>query len=60
MKTKKEVRWELYNLKEDPKEQNNLAIQFPEIIEKIDSFQQTAHRHSHIREWEFVDPKFKR
>ena len=57
---KKEVRWELYNLKEDPKEQNNLAIHFPEIIEKIDSFQQTAHRQAHIREWEFVNPKFKR
>ena len=60
MKTKKEVRWELYNLKEDPKEQNNLAIQYPGIIVQLDSLQRIAHRHPHIREWEFVDPKFKR
>ena len=60
MKTKKEVGWELYNLKEDPKEQNNLAIQYPGIIVQLDSLQRIAHRHPHIREWEFVDPKFKR
>ena len=32
----------------------------PEIVNKIDSLHKTAHRHPHIREWEFVDPKFKK
>ena len=49
-----------YNLKEDPKEQNNLAAQHPEIVGQIDSIQRIAHRHPHIREWEFIDPKYKR
>ena len=60
MKTNPNVVWELYNLKEDPKEQNNLAGQHPEIVGQIDSIQQIAHRHPHIREWEFIDPKYKR
>ena len=60
MKTNSNVAWELYNLKEDPKEQNNLAGQHPEIVGQIDSIQRIAHRHPHIREWEFIDPKYKR
>jgi len=50
----------LYNLKEDPQEQKNLALQHPEIVLKIDSLQRIAHRPSHIREWEFINPKFKK
>lgn len=60
MKIHPNTPWELYNLKEDPQEQNNLATQFPEIIAQIDSLQRIAHRHPHIREWEFIDPKFKK
>ena len=60
MKTNPNVAWELYNLKEDPEEQNNLAGQHPEIVGQIDSIQRIAHRHPHIREWEFIDPKYKR
>jgi len=50
----------LYNLNNDPKEEENLAEQHPELIKKIDSLQRLAHRHPHIREWEFIDPKFKK
>lgn len=59
MKTNPEATWELYNLKEDPYEAQNVASQFPERIQQMDSLQRIAHRHPHIREWEFIDPKFK-
>jgi hypothetical protein len=38
----------------------NLASQYPEKIQQLDSLQKLAHRHPHIREWEFIDPKFKK
>jgi arylsulfatase A-like enzyme len=60
MKTNSNSTWELYNLKEDPQELMNLAQQYPEIILKIDSLQQIAHRPAHIREWEFINPKYKK
>lgn len=60
MKIHPNTPWELYNLKEDPKEQTDVAAQHPKIVAQIDSLQQIAHRHPHIREWEFIDPKFKK
>ncbi|MDA8948075.1 arylsulfatase [Flavobacteriaceae bacterium] len=60
MKINPNATWELYNLKKDPQERENLALQYPEIVLQIDSLQRIAHRHPHIREWEFIDPKFKK
>lgn len=60
MKTDPNVQWELYNLKTDPQEQHDLAALHPKIISKIDSIQLLSHRHPHIKEWEFIDPKFKK
>ena len=60
MKTNLDSKWELYNLKTDRNEVFNVAAEHPEIVNKIDSLHKTAHRHPHIREWEFVDPKFKK
>lgn len=60
MKIHPNTPWELYNLKEDPQEQTDVAAQHPEIVKQIDELQRQAHRHPHIREWEFVDPKFKK
>jgi len=34
---------ELYNLREDPAEVNDLSAEQPEIVEKIDAFMRTAH-----------------
>ena len=59
MKTNSNASWELYDLKNDPSEKNNIASQNPDIVKTIDSLQRIAHRHPHIREWEFIDPKFK-
>jgi arylsulfatase A len=52
--------WQLFNLDEDPSETQDIAALNPEIIATMDSLQKQAHRHPHIREWEFIDPKFKK
>ena len=33
----------LYDLSTDPKEQNDLAAQYPEIVQKIENFMDQAH-----------------
>ncbi|MGC6421927.1 MAG: arylsulfatase [Flavobacteriaceae bacterium] len=58
MKKNASASWELYNLKLDPHEKNNLARQHPEILKRADSLVRVSHRHPHLREWEFMDPKF--
>ena len=60
MKTNVDAKWELYNLETDPNEEFNLALEHPEVVAKMDSLHKIAHRHPHIREWEFIDPKFKK
>lgn len=50
--------WELYNLKEDQAEKNNVADQHPEIVKELAELAESAHWHPQTREWEFVDPKF--
>lgn len=52
--------WELYNLLEDPKEQNNLAASNPDIITELKEIAKREHRHPHILDWEFIDPKITR
>ena len=29
------------------------------LVKKFDAIQKKEHQHAHIREWEFIDPKFK-
>ncbi len=36
----------------------DVANKHPEIVRQFDSIQKMEHQHPHIREWEFVDPKF--
>jgi arylsulfatase A len=50
--------WELYNLSADIGEQNDVASQHPEIIRKLTTIAEKEHRCAHIKEWEFIDPKF--
>ena len=58
MKKQANTPWELYDLSIDPAEKNNLAGIHPELLLIADSLLQVSHRHPHIREWEFIDPKF--
>lgn len=50
--------WQLFNLKTDRNETTNVAAQHPEIIKQLNTIQQKEHQCSHIKEWEFIDPKF--
>lgn len=54
----KDSAWEIYNLKTDRNETTNLAAQNPELARRFDTIVKKEHQHAHIREWEFVDPKF--
>lgn len=47
--------WELYNLEQDPFETTNLAVQHPELIEKLDTIVKEEHEQPTIREWEIVN-----
>ena len=50
--------WEIYNLKSDIGERNNVAAAHPELAKEFDEIVQREHRPAHVHEWEFVDPKF--
>ncbi len=58
VKKDREAAWQLYDLSTNRAETKNLAHQHPEIISKMEEIQKREHQHSHIREWEFIDPKF--
>ena len=49
---------EIYDLVEDEKETTDVSLQHPELILEFEQILKKEHRPSHIREWEFVDPKF--
>ena len=59
MKKNPNAPWELYNLKEDSKEVNNLVVEHPEIIQKMNEIVKKEHQHPHVKEWEFIDSKLK-
>ena len=50
--------WQIFNLATDRNETTNIAARHPEIVEEFKAIQKKEHQHSHIKEWEFIDPKF--
>lgn len=50
--------WQLYNLSSDIAEKTDVAGQHPAIIKQFAAIAKSEHRCAHIKEWEFVDPKF--
>jgi arylsulfatase A-like enzyme len=52
------ARWQLYDLESDVRETTDRSASHPEILTRFDAIVRQEHRHPHIREWEFVDPKF--
>jgi arylsulfatase A len=50
--------WQLFDLGPDPGEQKDVAPQHPDILRQLDAIAKKEHRCPHIREWEFIDPKF--
>ncbi|MFV0606256.1 MAG: arylsulfatase [Niabella sp.] len=55
MKKDKNATWEIYDLKNDPYEKNNIARQHPELVLQFNAIVKKEHRHSPIKQWEFVD-----
>lgn len=50
--------WQIFNLKTDRNETTDVAAQRPDLIKQFDAIQKREHQHPHIKEWEFIDPKF--
>ena len=50
--------WQVFNLKTDRSETTDVSAQHPELVEKFNAIQKKEHQHAHIKEWEFIDPKF--
>jgi len=46
--------WQLFNLKDDPSEQNDVAIKYPEIIEKGVDIWEANHVPSHLPRWQYA------
>jgi len=52
--------WELYDMDIDETENNNIAGRHPDIIRTLDQIVKKEHWPATIREWEFIDPRFKK
>ena len=50
--------WQVFNLRNDRNETTDMAGKHPDLVRQFDAIQKNEHQHSHIREWEFIDPKF--
>jgi arylsulfatase A-like enzyme len=60
MKKDKNALWEIYDMEHDEKEANDVSPQHGELVQQFEAIVKKEHQPSHIREWEFVDPKFLR
>lgn len=58
MKKDKQARWEVYDLKNDEKETTDINVKHPDLVRQFEAILKKEHQPSHIREWEFIDPKF--
>lgn len=58
LKKDKNAPWELFDLVHDPSERHDIAKEHPSLLKQMDEIVKKQHRPSHIKEWEFVDPKF--
>jgi arylsulfatase A len=58
IKKNKKAPWEIYNLETDEKETTDVASQNPELAKKFEQILKKEHQSSHLRDWEFIEPKF--
>lgn len=58
MKKNKNAAWEIYDLENDVKETTDLSTQHPDLLKQFDAILKKEHQPTHIRDWEFIDPKF--
>ncbi len=58
MKENPSAKWEIYDLDTDVGEKHDLASQHPELVKQFDEIVKKEHMNAHLREWEFINPKF--
>ncbi len=51
--------WEIFDLSVDRNETMDLSAKHPELITEFEDIIKKEHWQAEIREWEFIDPKFK-
>jgi len=58
MKKDKDSPWEIFDIEKDVNETTNVAAAHPGLIKEFEAILKKEHQPSHIRDWEFVNPKF--
>lgn len=58
MKKDKNAPWEIFDMQKDEKETTDLSLQHPELVKRFETILKKEHQPSHLREWEFINPKF--
>lgn len=49
--------WQLFDLEADRAESTDIAANHPELIKQFEQIVKKEHQSSHLREWEFINPK---
>jgi hypothetical protein len=57
LKKNRNAPWELYDLKNDRNETKDISAAHPDLLKKFDTILASEHQNSHIRDWEFINPK---
>lgn len=52
--------WMVFDLESDVSEKIDIANQHPDLVSRFDEIVQKEHQPSHIKEWEFINPKFEK
>lgn len=58
MKKDPQAPWEVYDLETDPSEEHDVSAAQSQLVARFSEILNNEHNCSHLREWEFVDPKF--
>jgi len=51
--------WEIFDLENDPSESKDISASHPELANRFNEIVKKEHTCSHLRDWEFIDPKFR-
>jgi len=57
VKKDRNVAWELYDLEADEREEHDIAISHPALIQRFNEIVRKEHWQPTLLEWEFIDPK---
>ena len=58
MKKDRNAPWEIYHLKNDVAEKNDVAARYPDLAVKFEEIMKKEHVRTHLKEWEFIDKRF--